>query len=91
MVLRSGRPSSFVSHSSVVRTDARTNRRLTFALLQTLQTSREERPGLLDVTPPEVMFAEQSPDFGALPKLFASSLVSFFRFLLRDEASNVFL
>jgi len=83
MVLRSGRPRSCVSIALLraQQTDDVDSRRLTFALLQTLQTSREEPPGLLDVTPPQVIFAGQSPDFGALPKLFASSLVLFFRFL----------
>ena len=55
---------------------------LTFALFQTLQTSREELPCLFYVSPLQVVFTEQGPDFGALPELFASPLVQLFRFLL---------
>lgn len=57
------------------------SQKLTFALLETLETARKELPRFLQHAPFEVVLAKQRPYFGALRELLAGPLVLLLRFL----------
>ena len=60
----------------------------TFSLLQTLQTSRQQLPGLLELTTFEVVLAEEGPNLGAEAEFLARSFVMLFSFLFVELKKN---